>query len=126
MLTFSRAQKGKPRAVDLAALTEDAVRLLGSSLPSSVELRTELEPGLPAVMIDPVQVEQILLNLCINARDAMPQGGRIGIRTRIVGPEALPEGQKARAELMGSGEVVPAEVEAVGLYTSSMDGACAG
>jgi len=83
MLTFSRAQKGKPRAVDLAALTEDAVRLLGSSLPSSVELRTELEPGLPAVMIDPVQVEQILLNLCINARDAMDGAGTIKVGVRL-------------------------------------------
>jgi PAS domain S-box-containing protein len=90
MLTFSRAQKGKPRAVDLAALTEDAVRLLGSSLPSSVELRTELEPGLPAVMIDPVQVEQILLNLCINARDAMDGAGTIRVGVRLA-----PEGAGA-------------------------------
>ena len=90
MLTFSRAQKGRPRAVDLAALTEDAVRLLGSSLPSSVELRTELEPGLPAVMIDPVQVEQILLNLCINARDAMDGAGTIRVGVRLA-----PEGAGA-------------------------------
>ena len=79
MLAFSRAQKGKPRAVALAPLVEDAVRLLGSSLPATVELATALETDVPAVMIDPVQVEQILLNLCINARDAMDGAGRIRV-----------------------------------------------
>jgi PAS domain S-box-containing protein len=79
MLAFSRAQKGKPRAVALAPLVEDAVRLLGSSLPSTVELSTALDTDAPAVMIDPVQVEQILLNLCINARDAMDGAGRIRV-----------------------------------------------
>jgi PAS domain S-box-containing protein len=83
MLTFSRAQKGRPRVVALAPLVEDAVKLLGSSLPSSVELRTALETGLPGVMIDPVHVEQILLNLCINARDAMAGAGTISVGVRL-------------------------------------------
>ncbi len=83
MLTFSRAQKGRPRAVALAPLVEDAVKLLGSSLPSSVELRTALETSLPGVMIDPVHVEQILLNLCINARDAMQGAGTISVGVRL-------------------------------------------
>jgi PAS domain S-box-containing protein len=83
MLTFSRAQKGRPRVVALAPLVEDAVKLLGSSLPSSVELRTALETGLPGVMIDPVHVEQILLNLCINARDAMEGAGTISVGVRL-------------------------------------------
>ena len=87
MLTFSRAQKGKPRAVALASLAEEAVKLLGSSLPSSVELRTALETDLPAVMIDPVQLEQILLNLCINARDAMDGAGKIVVGVRLAMPE---------------------------------------
>jgi len=88
MLTFSRAQKGRTRAVALAPLVEDAVKLLGSSLPATVELRTALEDGLPAVMIDPVQVEQILLNLCINARDAMDGAGKIAVGVRLVAGEA--------------------------------------
>jgi PAS domain S-box-containing protein len=79
MLAFSRVQKGKPRAVALAPLVEDAVQLLGSSLPSTVELSTALEADVPTVMIDPVQVEQILLNLCINARDAMDGAGSIRV-----------------------------------------------
>ncbi|HXZ94006.1 MAG TPA: PAS domain S-box protein [Burkholderiales bacterium] len=90
MLAFSRAQRGKPRAVSLAPLAEEAVKLLGSSLPATVELRTELEQGLPAVMIDPVQVEQILLNLCINARDAMDGAGKITVGVRHAAQGAAP------------------------------------
>ncbi len=90
MLAFSRAQKGKPRAVSLAPLAEEAVKLLGSSLPSSVELRTAIEAGLPAVLIDPVQVEQILLNLCINARDAMDGAGKITVGVRLAAQGATP------------------------------------
>jgi PAS domain S-box-containing protein len=90
MLAFSRTQKGKPRPVSLAPLAEEAVKLLGSSLPATVELRTELEQDLPAVMIDPVQVEQILLNLCINARDAMDGAGRIRVGVRLAARGATP------------------------------------
>ena len=78
-IAFSRVQKGKPRAVALAPLVEDAVQLLSSSLPSTVELSTALEADVPTVMIDPVQVDQILLNLCINARDAMDGAGSIRV-----------------------------------------------
>lgn len=83
MLAFSRAQRGKPRAVSLAPLAEEAIELLCPSLPATVELHTALEQDLPAVMIDPVQVEQILLNLCINARDAMDGAGKIAVGVRL-------------------------------------------
>ncbi|HEX8740159.1 MAG TPA: PAS domain S-box protein [Casimicrobiaceae bacterium] len=88
MLAFSRAQRGKPRAVSLAPLAEEAVELLGPSLPATVELRTTLEQDLPAVMVDPVQVEQILLNLCINARDAMDGAGKIAVGVRLAANSA--------------------------------------
>lgn len=83
MLAFSRARRSAPRAVSLAHLAEEAVQLLGPSLLATVELRAALEHDLPAVMIDPVQVEQILLNLCINARDAMNGAGKIVVRVRL-------------------------------------------
>jgi len=83
MLTFSRRGKGTPRPVEIAGLIEESARLLESSLSSTVELVTDVQGALPAVMIDPVQVEQVLLNLCINARDAMNGIGTIRVGVRL-------------------------------------------
>jgi PAS domain S-box-containing protein len=82
MLTFSRGQRGDPRALSPAPLVNEAVQLLRSTLPATVSLATELDPGLPPVMVDPVQLEQVLMNLCINARDAMDGRGHIQVRLR--------------------------------------------
>jgi PAS domain S-box-containing protein len=82
MLTFSRGRRGERRPAPLAGLVREAVKLLRSSLPATLELRTELDDGLPAVAADPVQVEQVLMNLCINARDAMGGAGAIDVRVR--------------------------------------------
>jgi PAS domain S-box-containing protein len=81
MLTFSRGQRGAARPLSLAAAVDESLNLLRSSLPSSMELLTELVPG-PAVMLDPVQLDQVLLNLSINARDAMGSVGRLAIALR--------------------------------------------
>jgi PAS domain S-box-containing protein len=80
MLTFSRGQRGEPRPLRLAALIEETVKLLGATLPSSIEIATRLERDVPDLMLDPVQVEQVVMNLFINARDAMDGSGRIGVR----------------------------------------------
>jgi PAS domain S-box-containing protein len=85
MLTFSRGQRGAPRALDLAAAVGESLKLLRSSLPSSLELSTAMT-DVPAVMLDPVQLDQVLLNLCINARDAMAGSGRVAI---AVHPQTL-------------------------------------
>jgi len=79
MLTFSRGQRGEPRSLQLGPQLTDAVKLLQSSLPSSVEIRTEFTPGVPCVLLDPLHVEQVLMNLCINARDAMQGKGTLSI-----------------------------------------------
>jgi PAS domain S-box-containing protein len=82
MLTFSRGQRGKRRPVALPELVRDACKLLRSTLPSTIDLRLSLEESLPLLELDPVQVEQVVLNLCINARDAMGGSGaiRIGLK----------------------------------------------
>jgi nitrogen-specific signal transduction histidine kinase/CheY-like chemotaxis protein len=80
MLTFSRGQRGEPRPLQLAPLIKETVKLLGATLPSSVEFTTQLDDAAPAALLDPVQVEQVLMNLCINARDAMQGSGRIEVR----------------------------------------------
>jgi PAS domain S-box-containing protein len=84
MLTFSRGQRGEPRPLALPPLIREAVKLLRSTLPATVEIETELGGEVPAVLLDPVQLEQVLLNLCINARDAMQGTGTIGIGVRVV------------------------------------------
>jgi PAS domain S-box-containing protein len=84
MLTFSRGQRGERRALSLAPLVKESVKLLRSSLSATVELETDLADGVPPVMSDPVQLEQVLLNLCINARDAMSGTGAIRVAVRQV------------------------------------------
>jgi two-component system cell cycle sensor histidine kinase/response regulator CckA len=79
MLTFSRGQHGEPRPVSLAALIREWIGLLETTLPSSVEIRTALDPQIPLALVDPVQIEQVLMNLCINARDAMQGHGALTI-----------------------------------------------
>jgi signal transduction histidine kinase/CheY-like chemotaxis protein len=81
MLTFSRAQRGSPRVVDLAEAVAHSVKLVRGSIPPSFEMRTELEPD-ARVLLDPVQLDQVLLNLAINARDAMGESGRLAVAVR--------------------------------------------
>jgi PAS domain S-box-containing protein len=84
MLTFSRGQRGERRPVDLVQLIREWVGLLDSTLPSSVEIKTDLDPQVSSVLLDPVQIEQVLMNLCINARDAMQGHGTLTVSLRHV------------------------------------------
>ena len=79
MLTFSRGQRGRPRPVSLPPLIRRSVRLFGSSFPSTLEVETDLEREVPAVMLDPVHLDQIFLNLCLNARDAVSGVGKVRV-----------------------------------------------
>ncbi|MCL7943524.1 ATP-binding protein [Marinobacter sp. ATCH36] len=79
MLTFSRGQHGHPRALDLADLIPEVVALIRGTFPSTIELSTRIPGNCAQILVDPIQTEQVLLNLCINARDAMPAGGRLTI-----------------------------------------------
>jgi PAS domain S-box-containing protein len=79
MLTFSRGQRGEPRALQLPPLVKESVKLMRSTLPSSIEFDTEFDMALPSVLLDLVQLEQVLMNLCINARDAMQGVGMLHI-----------------------------------------------
>jgi PAS domain S-box-containing protein len=79
MLTFSRGGRGEPRALSLRALVHDATPMLRSALPSTLAIEVSSDDTVPAVWIDEVQAHQVLLNLAINARDAMPGGGTLRI-----------------------------------------------
>jgi len=79
MLAFARRQRSERRSLALAAELRQSAQLLRSTLPSSVELHTALDAAAPAVVGDSVQIEQVLFNLCINARDAIAGAGTIRI-----------------------------------------------
>jgi signal transduction histidine kinase/ActR/RegA family two-component response regulator len=81
LLAFSRKQVLQPRVLKLNSVVADIDKMLKRLIGEDIDLRTVLEPALGQVMADPGQVEQILMNLVVNARDAMPQGGKLTIQT---------------------------------------------
>jgi PAS domain S-box-containing protein len=81
LLAFSRQQVLQPRVVALNDSVAGVEKMLRRLIGEDVELATELQPGLGHVRADPGQMEQVLLNLAVNARDAMPEGGRLEVRT---------------------------------------------
>ena len=81
LLAFSRRQRLTTRATDLNRLVAELVSLATSTLGRRVRMVTDLAPELWPAMVDPSQVEAALLNLCLNARDAMPDGGQLTIST---------------------------------------------
>ncbi|HWI15782.1 MAG TPA: ATP-binding protein, partial [Burkholderiales bacterium] len=108
MLTFSRGQRGHPRPVGLATLVAGSVNLFSSSLPARIGIELRLEREAPAVMLDPVQLDQILLNLCLNARDAIADTGTIRVS---VGPAPPGEHVCTACRQRGCGEYVQLCVE---------------
>jgi PAS domain S-box-containing protein len=81
LLAFSRKQVAEPRVISLNDVAAEAGKMLSRLIGDDIEIVTHFDPGLGAVVADPSQVNQVLMNLAINARDAMPDGGRIVIET---------------------------------------------
>lgn len=79
MLTFSRGGRGEPKPVALEGVIAEFIGLVKSTLPATIEIETRLDPALPPALVDPLQLEQVLMNLCINARDAMAGVGRLRV-----------------------------------------------
>jgi two-component system, cell cycle sensor histidine kinase and response regulator CckA len=81
LLAFSRQQVLAPKVLDLNAVVSNMDKLLHRLLGEDIDLFTVLEPGLGRVKADPGQVEQVIMNLAVNARDAMPHGGKLTVET---------------------------------------------
>ena len=84
LLALSRQQVISPRTVDINQIVLDSERMLRRLLREDVELVTFCQRGLSKVRVDPGQIDQVILNLAINARDAMPEGGKLTIETKNV------------------------------------------
>ena len=84
ILAFARRQVLQPRKLNLNAAVADVTSLLHKLIGDRVEIRVQPEGTLRMVTADPAQIEQVLMNLCLNARDAMPEGGILVIETRNV------------------------------------------
>jgi two-component system, cell cycle sensor histidine kinase and response regulator CckA len=84
LLAFSRMQVAQPKPIDLNTIVAEAVSMLRRLLGENIELRSLLDPSLGVVMADPGQMHQILMNLLLNARDAMPRGGTLTVETKNI------------------------------------------
>ncbi|MEO6338813.1 MAG: ATP-binding protein [Caulobacteraceae bacterium] len=102
LLAFSRRQRLEPKPIDVNDAVTAAANLLSSALGGAVTVETALAPDLWPGLADVTQLELVILNLAINARDAMPQGGVITIQTS----NAVATGQTGRAEAPPAGEFV--------------------
>jgi PAS domain S-box-containing protein len=81
LLAFSRKQVLQPVVLDLNSIVSELERMLCRLIGEDIDLRTVLEPRLGSIKADPGQIEQVLMNLVVNARDAMPRGGKLTIET---------------------------------------------
>ncbi|MES2781867.1 MAG: PAS domain-containing protein [Pseudomonadota bacterium] len=108
LLIFARRHHLETRPVDVAALLRDMLDLVRRTIGPQVEIQLDVADHMPAAMVDPHQLELALLNLCVNARDAMPDGGRIIISGDYVlqaapDPTVLPRGNCIRLSVADSG-----------------------
>ena len=108
LLAFARRQPLQPRAVDIAALVHDMGNLIASTTGPQIKVVAEAADGLPYAKADPNQLEMALLNLSVNARDAMPDGGtlRITVSSETLGPShpaRLPPGDYVRLSVADTG-----------------------
>lgn len=84
VLTFARGMSGDRVTVQVKHIIKDLIRVLEETLPKSIHLKFDIEPDLWTISADPTQIHQVLMNICINARDAMPVGGTLTIKAANV------------------------------------------
>ena len=106
LLTLARKTETQLDSTDVNTLIERMSNLLKETFPKNIVLTLNLARELPAIMADPNQITQMLLNLCVNARDAMPDGGRLALKTAVVDEKDLGEYGDLKAEKYVSIEVI--------------------
>lgn len=112
LLVFSRKAIVAPKLLDLNQVVATSARLLRRVIGEDVRLLTELAPGVPNVKIDPGQLEQVLMNLAVNARDAMPRGGllTIGTASFFSATETTAAGHYAQLTVSDTGQGISEQI----------------
>jgi two-component system, cell cycle sensor histidine kinase and response regulator CckA len=114
LLAFARREVVRPRVLDLNQAITDVQDMLRRAIGEHIELVTQLADGLPRVTADAGQIEQVLVNLAVNARDAMPGGGRLTIETALAdldaGRPGVEPGRYVRVRVSDSGSGMTKEV----------------
>ena len=115
LLAFARKQVVQPKVIDVDAAVAGVLDLLRRLIGEDVELVAHFAARPAAIRIDPGQFEQVLVNLAVNARDAMPDGGRLSVSTTVIGPEeaaagGVDAGRAVRILVTDTGEGIPPEV----------------
>lgn len=118
LLAFSRKQAVVPRRIDPNEAVKNLHKMLGRLIGDNVQLKLDLQPGIGSILCDPSQFDQIIINLVVNSRDAMPDGGEVLVETRGVeldsgdlggDPDAAP-GHYIRISVIDTGSGIPAEI----------------
>jgi len=116
LLAFGRKALIEPRVIDLNETVAQIDKMLRRLIGEDITLQLQLDPALAPVKVDPSQIEQVLINLMVNARDAMPQGGRLTIATQVVhvSPAAvsgeIPPGEYAQLTVTDTGHGMTSEM----------------
>ncbi len=111
LLAFSRQQVLSPRVINLNHVVSDIEKLLGRVIGEDIQLETNFDASLGSVLADPSHIEQVILNLVVNSRDAMPKGGHLFLRTR----NFKSTGTSPPGTSLEPGEYVVLEIEDTGV-----------
>ncbi|WP_395738683.1 PAS domain S-box protein [Prosthecobacter sp.] len=118
VLTFGRGYEGEKQPLRVGSLIHEIEQMIRSTFPKNISMETEIEPSLRLVLGDATQMHQVLLNLCVNARDAMPNGGKlilsaanldIDLSYASMVPEVTP-GAYVLLKVTDTGSGIPAEI----------------
>ncbi|HEY3914289.1 MAG TPA: PAS domain S-box protein, partial [Verrucomicrobiae bacterium] len=122
VLTFGRGIDGERVAVNPAAVVDEISKIIGQTFPKNIKVQVETQPRLWSIIGDPTQIHQVLLNLTVNARDAMLNGGTLSVRARNVTlaepmpalPTPAPAGRYVVIEVSDTGcGIAPADRERI-------------